>query len=449
MKEFDYIVLGGGSGGIASARRAASYGAKVALVEFQRLGGTCVNVGCVPKKVMWNAVEVLTAIKHASGYGIDAQNPNVDFKKLVQNRDEYVSRLNKIYENLLNNSGVEHFNGFGKITSHGEVEVNGETLKGKHILIATGGRSRKLDVEGEEIGLSSDDFFDLKELPKSMVIVGGGYIAVEVAGVLNALGTDVTLVCRKDYIMASLGEDLGTYLTKELERHGINVVRHSNVVKLEDKGSCKIAHLDSGKALEAEHIMWAVGRSPNVENIGLETLKIKQGSDGSIMVDEFQNTSASNVYAVGDVIGKIDLTPVAIAAGRKLAARLFNNEPKAKLDYENVASVVFSHPPVGLVGLNEEEAISKYGAGQIKVYKSNFTNMYYSPLKEELKEKTYMKMICEGEHEKVIGLQVIGKGADEMIQGFAVAVKMGATKADFDRTVAIHPTAAEEFVTMT
>lgn len=455
--EFDYLVLGGGSGGIASARRAASYGAKVALIESGSLGGTCVNVGCVPKKVMWNGAQVLEALHHASGYGISCQLESYSFSRLKESRDNYVQKLNKIYDTMLENSGVSVFRGFGEFVSCDTIRVGEQNLKAKHVLIATGGKPLVPNIPGASLGHTSDGFFGLENLPSSAVVIGSGYIGVEIAGVLNALGTKVTLVCRKDHALSGFGKDIGSWITNAMEKSGIAVKRLSNVKSIglgEDAGEQKIVCFDDGSSVAAQEVFWAIGRKPNTSNIGLERAGISENSggfnpDGSIWVDEYQNTKSKAVYAVGDVIGKVDLTPVAIAAGRKLASRLFDGKPDAKIDYDNIASVVFSHPPLGSVGHTEESAVVTYGPKAVKVYRSEFTNMYYSPLKEELKQRTYMKLICLGDTEKVIGIQIAGRGADEMIQGFAVTVKMGATKHDFDETMAIHPTASEELVTMT
>lgn len=447
--KFDFVVIGAGSGGIAAARKAASFGASVAIIEHQRLGGTCVNVGCVPKKVMWNAAQIKDSIDHAEAYGFGGLDIDFNYETLKLKRDAYVSRLNVIYDKMLVNSGVQKITGFGKILGPGLVQVNDEqSIEAEHILIATGGRPSRLAVEGHEHGVDSDGFFGFQSLPKSVAIVGGGYIGVEIAGVLNSLGCKVHIIFRKQHVLSAFGADVGSWLTNEMKVKGIDVYGNANVSLVETTPEGKAISLDTGQNVLVEELVWAVGRAPNSSGIGLEKLGVQVDSKGFICVDEYQNTSVDKVYAVGDVIGKVDLTPVAIAAGRALAARLFNHEKNSKFDYRSIPTVVFSHPPIGAVGLSEEQAISQYGAANIKVYKSVFTNMYYAPLEDHHKEKTYMKIICLGSEEKVVGLVSVGRGSDELLQGFCVALKLGATKRDFDETVAIHPTAAEELVTM-
>eukprot|EP01111_Echinosteliopsis_oligospora_P003146 TRINITY_DN1505_c0_g1_i1.p1 TRINITY_DN1505_c0_g1~~TRINITY_DN1505_c0_g1_i1.p1 ORF type:complete len:484 (+),score=165.56 TRINITY_DN1505_c0_g1_i1:57-1508(+) len=445
---FDYFVIGGGSGGIASARRAASYGAKVAIAEASRIGGTCVNVGCVPKKVMWNTAEVATTLHQAGQYGF--AQPTIDFKlaPLKQKRDDYIKRLNGIYHKNISDSKITELVGWANLTGPNQVEVGGKTYTADHILIATGGRPvRPKDVPGSDLGIDSDGFFDLSEIPKKTCVIGAGYIAVEMAGILNSLGSEVSIVIRHDAFLRTFEEMLRTTLMDEMKSKGLNIVTKTEVKKaeIESDGTYSIT-TDSGSKLSGfDCLLWAVGREPKIE-IGLETAAVKLSKEGFINVNEYQETSAKNIYAIGDVCGKWQLTPVAIAAGRRLSDRLFGGKKDAKLVYENIPSVVFSHPPIGTCGMTEEEAKKKYGESDIKIYKSSFTNMYYAMLAE--KEKTAMKLVCQGRNEKVVGVHIIGRGADEMIQGFSVAVKMGATKEDFDNTVAIHPTAAEELVTL-
>eukprot|EP01125_Pyxidicula_operculata_P002239 TRINITY_DN12147_c0_g1_i1.p1 TRINITY_DN12147_c0_g1~~TRINITY_DN12147_c0_g1_i1.p1 ORF type:complete len:460 (+),score=113.24 TRINITY_DN12147_c0_g1_i1:17-1396(+) len=452
---YDLIVIGGGSGGIATARKAASFGKKVALVERQkRLGGTCVNVGCVPKKVMWNAAHVFESIHDAPGYGFTGtQDVKFNYQVLRDGRHNYVQRLNGIYENNLKNSNVDRYHGWAKFQSSNQVVIEGEETKvisAPHILIATGAEPLyPKETPGYEHGFSSDEFFDeMKDLPARACVVGAGYIAVELAGVLNALGTKVSLVIRHEGVLRKFDSTITSQLLVEMESQGIQVVKGSvisKVDKLED-GKLKISATQSGnEAVIGENydvLIWAIGRGPLIKNLNLESVGVKLNNHGFITVDEYQNTTAPGIYAVGDCTGKIELTPVAIAAGRRLARRLFNNE-NIKLDYENVPTVIFSHPPIGTVGLSEEEARAKYGES-VKVFTTGFVNMYHSVLTR--KSKTVMKLITQGPQEKIVGLHIIGQGADEMLQGFAVAIKMGATRADFNDTVPIHPTAAEEIV---
>mmetsp|Transcript_10730 Transcript_10730/g.20054 ORF Transcript_10730/g.20054 Transcript_10730/m.20054 type:complete len:569 (+) Transcript_10730:249-1955(+) len=464
--DYDYLVIGAGSGGIASARRAASYGAKVAVVEKGRLGGTCVNVGCVPKKVMWNAAsiaETLHDMKHYGFSGYDSDAISFDWGFIKENRDKYIVRLNGIYERNMANSGVHSILGTASFSDEAKGVIvtpdDGSdpiTYKAKNVLIATGGYPTFPDGEGiREHAISSDGFFELEELPGKAVVVGAGYIAVELAGVLQALGTDTSLVVRKAKAMREFDDMLADTLDDEMQRQGINIYRNTNGVKkieLEGDG-LKTVFLNNGEVIKGvDTVLIATGRSPLVEPLNLPGAGIKQKDKGYIITDEYSATNVDGVFALGDVCGNVELTPMAIAAGRRLADRLFGGPEwkDAKVSYENVPTVVFSHPPIGTIGLTEAQAIQKYGEGNVKIYKSKFSNLYYGPWQVEAddKPKTAMKLICAGKDELVVGLHVIGMGADEMLQGFGIAMKMGATKADFDACVAIHPTASEEFVTM-
>ncbi|HYQ25634.1 MAG TPA: glutathione-disulfide reductase [Polyangiaceae bacterium] len=447
MQSFDYLVIGGGSGGLASARRAAEYGARVALIEAGELGGTCVNVGCVPKKVMWNAVEIADALHSASGYGFDVSLRGHDFAGLRQRREAYIERMRGNYERNLAKDRVELVRGRGVLRAANQVQVGERLLGAEHVLIATGGAPSIPDVPGAELGLTSDGFFALSALPRSALIVGAGYIAMELVGVLRGLGCEVTLAMRNERPLRGFDVMLGDALREALENSGVHVRLGSTVksVALSSNGE-RIAVLDGGHALPpVEALFWAIGRHANTAQLGLDAASVRTDPDGHVLVDEWQNTSASGVYALGDVTGRAALTPVAIAAGRRLSDRLFGGKAQAKLDYHDIPSVVFSHPPIGSVGLSEADARALHGDA-VKVYSTRFTNMFYAVT--EHKALTHMKLVCVGPDERVVGVHVIGRGADEMIQGFAVAVKMRATKADFDRTVAIHPTASEELVTM-
>ena len=448
-QSYDYIVIGGGSGGVASGRRAAEYGAKVLLIESERLGGTCVNVGCVPKKVMWNGSAYYDLAKLAEGYGFKMDLTN-DWSTLKNNRDAYVSRLNGIYDRLLANSGVTVERGWAKFVDRQVVEVNGRRYQAPHILIAVGGTPRRPEaVPGQELGGTSDDFFQWSERPDSVVIAGGGYIAVEIAGVLRSFGTKVSMVLRSEHVLRGFDADIQQALTAAMAEQGIAIYSNTiiNKVAADKDGGGLDVELASGAGFNCvDKLLWAIGRVPLTTGLELDKTGVQVDEHGYIKVDPFQNTSTAGVYAVGDVTGQWELTPVAIAAGRKLAARLFRNESDARLEYENIPTVVFSHPPIGTIGLSEADARHQYGDDQVKVYRSNFTNMLYAL--GDYKPKTAMKLVCVGAEEKVVGLHVLGVGADEMLQGFGVAIRMGATKADFDRTVAIHPTAAEEFVTI-
>jgi glutathione reductase (NADPH) len=461
--DFDYLVVGAGSGGIASARRAASYGVKVAVVEGGRLGGTCVNVGCVPKKIMWNAASIAETVHDMKHYGFDGLDDiSFDWKILKASRDKYITRLNGIYDRNLDNSGVTKMTGWASFAGPNTVSVQlvegGEpiTYKAKHILIATGGVPVFPSGEGiQEHSISSDGFFDLEEMPRKAVVVGAGYIAVELAGVMQALGTDTQLVIRKDKALRAFDEIVRDTLDEEMLRQGIQIYRNNDGVEKIEAGEngLKTVFLKNGEKIEdVDTVLVAPGRRPNVDKLNLESLDIKQDSRGHIMVSEYSETNAKGVYALGDVVGNVELTPMAIAAGRRLADRLFGGPEfaESKVSYDLVPTVVFSHPTIGTIGVTEDEAIAKYGAENVKVYRSKFANLYYGPWQVEAddKPKTAMKLICAGEKEQVVGLHAIGMGVDEMMQGFGIALKMGATKADFDSTIAIHPTASEEFVTM-
>ncbi len=448
MAHFDYLVIGGGSGGIASARRAAEHGARVALVEGGRLGGTCVNVGCVPKKIMWSAAGMAEALHEAAGYGFDVDLRAFDWGALKQRRDAYVARLNGIYARNLEASGVTCLNGWARFVGPRTVEVAGERHDADHVLIATGGRPRVPNVPGAALGITSDGFFDLDRLPRRAVVVGAGYIAAELAGVLAALGTRVTILLRREHLLRTFDSMLREVLLEEMISAGIDVLScvHLAGIEREPGGALALVSDDGERRSGYDVLLWAVGRDPATETLALERAGVATNAEGAIVVDELQRTSAEGVHAVGDVTGRWQLTPVAIAAGRSLAMRLFGGQPGARLDYENIPTVVFTHPPIGTVGLTEEEARDRYGEEGISVHRARFTNLHYAVT--ERRTASAMKLVCRRPDERILGVHVIGLGADEMLQGFAVAVRMGATKADFDRTVAIHPTAAEEFVTM-
>lgn len=442
----DYVVLGGGSGGIASARRAAQHGARVMLIEPGRLGGTCVNVGCVPKKLMWHAAQIAGTLAEAQGYGFDLAGHSHDWARLVDRREAYVRRLNGIYREGLAKDRVQVLEGWGRMLPDGTVACGDTRIAAKHVLLATGGRPQPPSLPGAELGIDSNGFFALRQRPASMVVVGGGYIAVELAGVLRALGTEVTLVVRGERLLASFDTMLGDELREALGHHGVRLRFGAQVAKVEKSGDLLHATLSDGQVVTSESLIWATGRQANTSGLGLADAGIAVDKHGHIVVDEWQDTSRANVHAVGDVCGHVALTPVAIAAGRRLSDRLFGGKADRKLDYTNIPSVVFSHPPIGTVGISEAQAVERHGSAAVKVYRTRFKALYYGLL--EVKQDTAMKLVCAGPEERVVGVHVIGNGADEMVQGFAVAVRMGATKRDFDDTVAIHPTSAEELVTM-
>ncbi|KAG5762881.1 hypothetical protein H9Q72_009018 [Fusarium xylarioides] len=463
-KETDYLVIGGGSGGLASARMASSkFGVKATIVENKRLGGTCVNVGCVPKKVTYNAAALAEAIHDAKAYDFSVeQTAPFDWSTFKTKRDAYIKRLNGIYERNLNNDKVDYLHGWARLVSKNQAEVtlddNSKVLvNAKKILVAVGGKPTiPPEIPGAEYGTNSDGFFDISTQPKKVAIVGAGYIAVEFAGMFNALGTETHLFIRHDTFLRNFDPMIQESVTKEYERLGVKLHKRSQASKVEkdSNGKLTITYKDDegneSVVSDVDNLIWAIGRTPETKGIGLEEAGVKLGEKGHILVDEYQNTAVDNIYALGDVTGEVELTPVAIAAGRRLAHRLFGGPEFAnlKLDYSNVPSVVFSHPEVGSIGLTEPQAIEKYGKDNIKVYKTSFTAMYYAMMEPEQKGPTNYKLIVAGPEEKVIGLHIMGLGSGEMLQGFGVAVKMGATKADFDSCVAIHPTSAEELVTL-
>ena len=453
-KHYDYIAIGGGSGGIASINRAASYGKKCAIIEAKHLGGTCVNVGCVPKKVMFYGAQVAEAINnYAPAYGFDVEVKKFDYAKLVESRQAYIGRIHTSYNNVLAKNNVDVLNGFARFKDAKTIEVSyadgsTELVTAEHILIATGGRPSIPAVKGAEYGIDSNGVFALNELPKRVAVVGAGYIAVELAGVLNSLGSETHLFVRQHAPLRNQDPLIVETLVEVLAQDGIQL--HTKALPeevLKNADGSLTLKLQDGRETIVDTLIWAIGREPATDVINLEVTGVKTNSRGQIIVDKYQNTNVPGIYAVGDIIeGGIELTPVAVAAGRRLSERLFNNKPNEHLDYNLVPTVVFSHPPIGTVGLTEPQAIEQYGEENVKVYKSSFTAMYTAVT--EHRQPCRMKLVCVGKDEKIVGLHGIGFGVDEMIQGFAVAIKMGATKADFDNTVAIHPTGSEEFVTM-
>ncbi|CAO3646457.1 unnamed protein product [Mucor hiemalis] len=455
---FDYVVIGGGSGGIASARRAAGvHGASVALIEsHSALGGTCVNVGCVPKKVMWNTATVMETLHQSKGYGYEIGQIKFDWSVIKAKRDAFVKRLNGIYDANITKENVEHFHGHASFVNANTVRITREgvepiEIQGKHILIASGGHAIVPKVPGAELGITSDGFFLLEEQPKRVAVVGTGYIGVELAGIFHALGTEVTIFSRTKQILRKFDPIIKDTLLEHMQKQGVNFAYDAKVTALKKtSGGIVVEYESNGQKSETEvdTVLWAVGRAANTEGLDVAAAGVEINSHQQIVVDEYQNTTVKNIYSLGDVVGKAELTPVAIAAGRKLSDRLFGGPQFAtsKLDYINIPTVVFSHPTIGTVGYTEPEAREKFGDQNIKVYETIFGNMYFSVLDE--KEPTAYKLIVSGPEEKVVGLHIIGRGSDEILQGFSVAIRMGATKADFDSCVAIHPTSSEELVTL-
>ena len=429
------------------AQRAAQYGAKAAIIEPKPLGGTCVNVGCVPKKVMWYAADVAHAVHDAPGYGIHATLDRIDWAALKADRDAYVERLNGIYERNLERRGVTYIAGHGRFVDAHTIDIDGRRITAPNIVVATGGAPRFPDIPGAELGIDSDGFFALPEQPRKVAVVGSGYIGVELAGVFASLGTQVDLVIRKDFALREFDPMLQEGLLVALADNNVNVVKRFVPGSLEgEPGNLTLVSQDGRRQGDYDQVLWAIGRDPATQDIGAQHAGFELDDSGFIVTDKFQSTNVEGVYAIGDVTGREPLTPVAIAAGRRLSDRLFDGQKDRHLNYDNIATVVFSHPTIGTVGMTEPEARAAYGE-DVRIYTSKFTPMYHQLT--ERKTPCQMKLVTMGEAEKVVGVHVIGPGADEMLQGFAVAVKMGATKADFDDTVAIHPTSAEELVTMT
>lgn len=447
-KQFDLIVLGGGSGGIATAVRAAKHGAKVAVVEQGNLGGTCVNLGCVPKKIMYNASLIAENFHRASNFGFSPTSYKLSFSALVSKRNAYIATLRENYAKRFEQFKITSIEGQGVFRDAHSIIVEEKVYQAKHVVIATGGEPSFPILEGIQHTIDSDGFFALTKQPKKTAVIGGGYIGVELAGILNGLGSETHLLLRGDLPLSHFDITISETLLDIMKQQGIQVHQQhkAQAIHLHSDGRKSIL-CESGSIISnIDVIITAVGRKPRTTNLNLDGIKVKRDTKGFVIVDEYQNTNINGIYALGDVTDAPALTPVAVAAGRRLADRLFGGQPDARLDYNNISTVVFSHPPVGTVGLTEKEAYEQYDKSQIKIYSTRF-NALLDAL-NEFKTPTVMKLITLGKEEKIIGLHVIGYAADEMLQGFAVAVKMGVCKKDFDNTVAIHPTSAEEFVTM-
>ncbi len=446
-RHFDLLTIGGGSGGVAVSNRAAGYGAKCALIESGRIGGTCVNVGCVPKKVMWNGANLMHAIDEAPDYGISVASRRFDWTTLRRQRDQHVLDLNEIYERTLAKNGVELIHDSARFVGPKTVKAGADTFTAEHIVIAVGGRPIVPELPGTGFGITSDGFFELAAQPMNVAVVGGGYTSVEIAGLLRALGSNVTMLLRRAHFLNEFDPMLREELLAQMQADGIRMITQTKIEKVEKASTGLRITQVNGEIVEGlDGLLWAIGRQPNTDRLDLRATGVTIDAAGAITTDAYQATNVAGIYAIGDVIGKLDLTPVAIAAGRRLADRLFGGMKDRKLDYENIATVLFTHPPIGTIGLSEHEAVQAHGADNVKVYETRFTPMYHAFTRRKV--KCAMKLVVTGETEKIVGCHIIGPGADELMQGFAVAVHMGATKRDFDDTVAIHPTVAEELVTM-
>lgn len=445
-QSWDLVVIGGGSGGLACAQRAARHGARVAVAEQGDLGGTCVNVGCVPKKLMYHAADLAHALVDAADYGFTVEGARHDWAALKSRRDAYVERLRGIYAENLASSGAVLVRARARLAGGGRVEIGGEVHAARHVVIATGGRPAVPALPGAEAGITSDGFFALGSRPASVAIVGGGYVAAELSGVFAALGSRVTVVLRGERMLRDFDEMLSARLAAAMEADGIVVLSRARPAALRRAGGGLLLELDDGRSPGPfDCVVWAIGREPAVDGLGLETAGVALAPGGGIATDLRQDTNVAGVHAIGDVTGRAELTPVAIAAGRRLADRLFGGQPGRHLDYRLIPTVVFSHPPVGTVGMTEAEARAEHGT-DVEVFRHDFMPLYHGVTAR--RRRAEVKLVTTGPSRRIVGLHAIGMGADELLQGFAVALRLGATKRDFDDTVAVHPTSAEELVTL-
>jgi glutathione reductase (NADPH) len=441
--DFDLLTIGAGSGGVASSRRAGSYGARVAICEELRVGGTCVLRGCIPKKLLVYGAQFADAFADAEGFGWTVPPADFDWPKLIAAKDKEIGRLSQIYINMLNNAGVEIIDGHAALTDPHSVEVAGRTYTAENILIATGSWPETPNLPGIEHVISSNEALDLKKLPSRIVIVGGGYIAVEFAGIFSGFGSEVVELIRRPELLYGFDDDIRVALGEEMRLRGVDIRGRTQVARIDKVATGYIVTTTAGDKVETDLVMYATGRRPNTKGMGLEEVDVRINETGAVVVDEWQRSSVPNIYAIGDVTDHINLTPVAIAEGRAIAETLFNNNP-VKMDHANVPSAVFSQPPIGTVGLTEERARQEYG--EVDVYIVRF-----KPMKNTLsgrEERTLMKLVVDQRSDRVLGCHMLGPDAPEIVQGLAIAIKSGATKRMFDQTVGIHPSAAEEFVTM-
>ena len=440
--DFDLFTIGAGSGGVAGSRRAGSYGAKVAICEDSRVGGTCVIRGCVPKKLLVYGAQFADSFVDAAGFGWHVAPPAHDFGALIAAKDREIDRLEGIYHKLLADSGVKLFEARGRPVDPHTVDVGGHRYTAANILIATGAHPVMPAIPGIEHAITSNEALDLSDLPRRIVIAGGGYIAVEFAGIFAALGAEVTLVIRGEELLRGFDDDVRVTLAQELRTRGLAIRARTEIARIEKRGGSFIAYTTHGDELSADCVMYATGRKPNTRTLGLGDIGIACNEHGAVPVDEWSRTAVPHIYAVGDVTDRLNLTPVAIAEGRAIAETLYNNNPMT-IDHVNVATAVFSQPPVGTVGLSERQARETHA---VDIYRARFRPMKHTLSGRE--ERTMMKLIVDRGSDRVLGCHMVGADAPEIIQGIAIALKCGATKRQFDQTIGIHPTAAEEFVTM-
>ncbi|MGD2138586.1 MAG: glutathione-disulfide reductase [Gammaproteobacteria bacterium] len=446
MQHFDLIAIGGGSGGLAVAEQAASLGRKAAIVESRHPGGTCVHRGCVPKKVMWYAATLAHAVDDAGDFGIPAHRGTTDWQALVAGREKYISNINNYWNGYLEDSGIALIQGHARLAAPGIVEVNGIRYTADHIVLASGSQPIVPPVPGAELGITSDGFFALQKMPQQVAVIGGGYIGVELSSVLQALGSNVTLFALEDRLLERFDPMISATLEREMRRQGVHVKTSFQVAALSGtQDSISVTSTGNETLSGFDTVIWAVGRRPDTRDLGLATAGVAVLPDGSVPVDADHRTNVPGIHAIGDITGRMPLTPVAVATGRRLATHLFSDRTSGRIDYDNIPSVVFSHPPVGSIGLSEDQARERFGR-DVTVYSSEFTPMRHAL--SATGAHTAMKLVCTGKTEKIVGIHLIGEAADEMLQGFAVAVNMGATKSDFDDTIAVHPTSAEELVTL-
>ncbi|RZL94151.1 MAG: glutathione-disulfide reductase [Variovorax sp.] len=442
---YDLIAIGGGSGGLAVTQRAAEYGARAAVIEPRPLGGTCVNAGCVPKKVLWHAAHLMQGARDAAGYGIVLPPARADWAEMRRRRDAYIARLNGVYARNLERRGVMHIDGYAVFEDPHTLRVGERLYAAEHIVVATGGRPTVPSILGSHLGLNSDDFFALDTRPERVAVVGSGYIAVELAGLLNAFGSHVEQLLRRDAVLREFDALVQAALMREMGASGVSFLTSVVPARLERGADGIVLVAQDGRRLGPyDAVFWAIGREPATAGLQLDRAGLATDASGFLLTDAYQRTSVAAIHAIGDVTGRAALTPVAIAAGRRLADRLFGGRPGRHLDYEAVPTVVFSHPPVGTVGLTEEQARARHDVVEVKT--TAFVPMYYALT--ERRQRSEMKLVLAGEERRIVGCHMVGDGADEMLQGFAVAVRMGATLEDFQDTMAIHPTNAEEMVTM-